>query len=80
MFSVEEVNKLVLQGVPFRDAYQQIGNAIEKGEFSYSTSVNHTHEGSMGNLCNAEIKIMMDQLMKRFQFSKATTAFELLLS
>jgi argininosuccinate lyase len=80
MFSVEEVNKLVLQGVPFRDAYQQIGNAIEKGEFNYSTSVNHTHEGSMGNLCNAEIKIMMDQLMKRFQFSKATTAFELLLS
>jgi argininosuccinate lyase len=80
MFSVEEVNKLVLQGVPFRDAYQQIGNAIEKGEFSYSTSVNHTHEGSMGNLCNAEIKIMMEQLMKRFQFSKATTAFELLLS
>ncbi len=80
MFSVEEVNKLVLQGVPFRDAYQQIGNAIEKGEFSYSTSVNHTHEGSMGNLCNAEIKIMMKQLMKRFQFSKATTAFELLLS
>ncbi len=80
MFSVEEVNKLVLQGVPFRDAYQQIGNAIEKGEFNYSTSVNHTHEGSMGNLCNAEIKIMMDQLMNRFQFSKATTAFELLLS
>lgn len=80
MFSVEEVNKLVLQGVPFRDAYQQIGNAIEKGEFSYSTSVNHTHEGSMGNLCNAEIKIMMEQLMKRFQFSKATTSFELLLS
>lgn len=80
MFSVEEVNKLVLQGVPFRDAYQQIGNAIENGQFNYSTLVNHTHEGSMGNLCNAEIKAMMDQLMNRFQFSKATTAFQLLLT
>lgn len=80
MFSVEEVNKLVLQGVPFRDAYQQIGNAIENGQFNYSTSVNHTHEGSIGNLCNAEIKAMMDQLMYRFQFSKATTAFQLLLT
>lgn len=80
MFSVEEVNKLVLQGVPFRDAYQQIGNAIENGQFNYSTSVNHTHEGSMGNLCNAEIKVMMDQLMDHFQFSKATTAFQLLLT
>ncbi len=80
MFSVEEVNKLVLKGVPFRDAYQQIGNAIENGQFNYSTLVNHTHEGSMGNLCNAEIKVMMDQLMDRFQFSKATTAFQLLLT
>ncbi|HQS25429.1 MAG: argininosuccinate lyase [Sphingobacteriia bacterium 24-36-13] len=80
MFSVEEVNKLVLKGVPFRDAYQQIGNAIENGQFNYSTSVNHKHEGSMGNLCNAEIKSMMDQLMNRFQFSKATTAFQLLLT
>ncbi|MEN9459858.1 MAG: hypothetical protein RL135_2486 [Bacteroidota bacterium] len=80
MFSVEEVNKLVLEGVPFRDAYQQIGNAIENGQFNYSTSVNHTHEGSMGNLCNTEIKAMMDQLMIRFQFSKATTAFQLLLT
>jgi argininosuccinate lyase len=80
MFSVEEVNKLVLQGIPFRDAYQQIGNAIENGQFNYSTLVNHTHEGSMGNLCNTEIKAMMDQLMIRFQFSKATTAFQLLLT
>lgn len=80
MFSVEEVNKLVLQGVPFRDAYQQVGNAIEKGEFTYSTSLNHTHEGSMGNLCNEEINAMMNQVLTRFQFSKATTAFQLLLT
>ena len=80
LFSVEEVNKLVLQGVPFRDAYQQVGNAIEKGEFTYSTSLNHTHEGSMGNLCNEEINAMMNQVLTRFQFSKATTAFQLLLT
>jgi argininosuccinate lyase len=80
MFSVEEVNKLVLQGVPFRDAYQQVGNAIEKGEFTYSTFLNHTHEGSMGNLCNEEINAMMNQVLTRFQFSKATTAFQLLLT
>lgn len=80
MFSVEEVNKLVLQGVPFRDAYQQVGNAIEKGEFTYSTSLNHSHEGSLGNLCNDEIKGMMQQMMDRFHFSKATTAFQLLLT
>ena len=80
MFSVEEVNKLVLQGVPFRDAYQQVGNAIEKGQFSYSTQINHTHEGSIGNLCNDEIEQMMDTVLKRFQFSKATTAINALLA
>ena len=80
MFSVEEVNKLVMQGVPFRDAYQQVGNAIEKGQFTYSTQINHTHEGSIGNLCNAEIGQMMDTVLKRFQFSKATTAINALLA
>jgi argininosuccinate lyase len=50
IFSVEEVNKLVLQGVPFRDAYKQVGLAIEANQFEYSTEVNHTHEGSIGNL------------------------------
>src|SRR5574343_640544 len=79
MFSVEEVNKLVLQGVPFRDAYQQVGNAIEKGQFTYSTQLSHTHEGSIGNLCNAEIGQMMDTVLKRFQFSKAKTAINALL-
>lgn len=80
MFSVEEVNKLVLQGVPFRDAYQQVGNAIEKGNFTYSTQISHSHEGSIGNLCNAEISQMMDTVLKRFQFSKATTAINTLLA
>ena len=70
LFSVEEVNKLVMEGVPFRDAYKQIGQQIEKGEFTYSTEINHTHEGSAGNLCNSEIKKMMESEIKEFQFEK----------
>lgn len=80
MFSVEEVNKLVLQGLPFRDAYQQVGNAIENGQFTYSTQLNHQHEGSMGNLCNAQIKMMMDTVTARFQFNKASHAIDALLT
>ncbi|HCZ35977.1 MAG TPA: argininosuccinate lyase, partial [Cytophagales bacterium] len=56
LFSVEEVNKLVLGGMPFRDAYKKVGLDIEQGKFSYSTEVNHTHEGSIGNLMNDRIK------------------------
>lgn len=61
LFSVEETNKMVLSGVPFRDAYKQIGLAIERGEFNLEKSVNHSHEGSIGNLCLSEIKEMMNQ-------------------
>jgi len=56
VFSVEAVNKLVNEGVPFRDAYQQVGKAIESGSFRHNKKVIHTHEGSIGNLCNLEIK------------------------
>lgn len=80
MFSVEEVNKLVLQGLPFRDAYQQVGNAIENGQFTYSTQLNHQHEGSIGNLCNPQIKIMMDTVTASFQFNKASNAIDALLA
>ncbi len=55
LFSVEEVNRLVLSGVPFRDAYKLVGKQIEEGSFSPDTTVNHTHEGSIGNLCNDKI-------------------------
>jgi argininosuccinate lyase len=55
LFSVEEVNRLVLSGVPFRDAYKIVGKQIEEGSFSPETTVNHTHEGSIGNLCNDKI-------------------------
>ncbi|MGQ0828596.1 MAG: argininosuccinate lyase [Bacteroidota bacterium] len=56
LFSVEVVNAEVLSGTPFREAYKKIGHAIEKGNFKPSTKVKHTHEGSIGNLCNDNIK------------------------
>lgn len=70
LFSVEEVNKLVLAGVPFRDAYKQIGQAIEKGEFTYSTTLAHTHEGSIGNLQTESIRAMMTQTLGSFRFER----------
>lgn len=69
LFSVEEVNKLVMEGVPFRDAYKKIGQQIEKGEFTYSAKINHTHEGSAGNLSNREIASMMANEIDQFQFN-----------
>ncbi len=60
MFSVEVVNDQVLKGVPFREAYKNVGNAIEKGNFEAPETINHTHEGSIGNLCNQLIKAEMD--------------------
>lgn len=79
LFSVEEVNKLVLSGVPFRDAYKQVGMIIEKDEFSYTSEVVHTHEGSMGNLCNDKISTMMNDVLARFNFVKVDKAFRDLL-
>jgi argininosuccinate lyase len=66
LFTVEKVNDLVNAGAPFREAYRQVGNEVEKGVFSYNGDVNHTHEGSIGNLCNDEIKKMMDSVLSRF--------------
>jgi len=68
LFSVEEVNKLVLQGVPFRDAYKQIGLAIENGQFTYQTGIHHTHEGSIGNLCTDIIRQRMQTVYQSFPF------------
>ena len=79
LFSVEEVNKLVLNGVPFREAYKQIGISIENGSYTYSTEVNHTHEGSIGNLCNREINSMMDSVLSRFGFQSIDDAIARLL-
>ena len=68
MFSVEEVNRLVLEGVPFRDAYKQVGLTIEAGQFSHSGNVRHTHEGSIGNLCNDKIEALMKEVINGFNF------------
>jgi len=79
LFSVEEVNKLVLQGVPFRDAYKQIGIAIEQNKYQYSPEIQHTHEGSTGNLRNADIQRMMKETVNGFNFSAVKSALEQLL-
>jgi argininosuccinate lyase len=79
LFSVEEVNKLVNTGMPFRDAYKKIGLDIEAGNFKYDTSINHTHEGSIGNLCTAEIKSQMQTIFYSFPFLKVNQAIEKLI-
>lgn len=79
LFSVEEVNKLVLSGVPFRDAYKKVGMDIEQGKFTYTTKVQHTHEGSIGNLMNEHVKENFKNLVAKFQFEKTTTAINHLL-
>jgi argininosuccinate lyase len=68
LFSVEAVNELVNKGIPFREAYQQIGNRIEKGEFEfdYNKGLHHTHEGSIGNLMSKEINEMMNKVLNKF--------------
>ncbi len=66
LFSVEEVNKLVNNGMPFRDAYKKIGLDIEAGQFTYSTELNHLHEGSIGNLCNPQIAAQMALVINGF--------------
>lgn len=73
-FSVEVVNKEVLNGVPFREAYKKIGEAIDKGDFNPERTVNHTHQGSIGNLCNDEIRAKFDTIYKQFGFEKAIEA------
>ena len=78
-FSVEEVNRLVLTGIPFRDAYRIVGESIEKGTFSCNATVNHTHEGSIGNLCNAQIKAKYQETLKEFDFEKVHQAISNLL-
>ncbi len=74
LFSVEEVNRLVLDGTPFRDAYKQVGLAIELGNFNPDKKVNHTHEGSIGNLGNEQIKASMNSLLDNFNFDKVQKA------
>lgn len=79
LFSVERVNELVLQGVPFREAYRIIGNEINNGAYQPNRNLQHTHEGSIGNLCNAQITEMMQEVVARFGFEKVEQAIENLL-
>ena len=79
LFSVEEVNKLVNAGMPFRDAYKKVGLEIEAGNFKYNASILHTHEGSIGNLCTEEIKEQMQKVIDSFPFASVSSAIKRLL-
>ena len=79
MFSVEEVNRLAAEGMPFRDAYKKVGLEIEAGTFRPDKDIHHTHEGSIGNLCNDRIQALMQQVLDGFAFEKVTDAEQALL-
>lgn len=74
LFSVEEVNRRVLEGMPFRDAYKEVGLSIEAGEFVPDRAISHTHEGSIGNLCNEHINMLMQHVLDGFSFEKMIAA------
>ena len=80
MFSVEEVNRLAREGMPFRDAYKKVGLDIEAGNFTPNKDIHHTHEGSIGNLCNDKIQALMDDVVSGFQFQKMEEAVKKLLN
>lgn len=80
IFSVEAVNKLTLSGVPFRDAYKQVGLEIEAGNFNPDKEIQHTHEGSIGNLCNDEILTYKNEIISQFDFNKVIQAIDQLLN
>ena len=79
MFSVEEVNRLASDGMPFRDAYKKVGLDIEAGNFAPDRNIRHTHEGSIGNLCNDNIASMMHEIFSSMDFEKARSAERALL-
>jgi len=79
LYSVEEVNRLVLSGTPFRDAYREVGSSIENNQFNPEKKITHTHEGSIGNLSLDSIQTRMEQVIAQFNFAKATSAIEELL-
>ena len=79
-FCVEEVNRLVAAGIPFRDAYRQVGAAVQAGTFHFDGTLHHTHEGSLGNLCTAEIRAKFDRTLATFPFSRVHDALAALLA
>lgn len=78
-FTVEKVNDLVSEGVPFRDAYRKVAASVADGSFDYSGKLSHTHEGSIGNLCNDKIAERMEKLISGFGFEEVATAIDALL-
>ena len=80
MFSVEEVNRLAREGMPFRDAYKKVGLDIEAGNFTPDKNIHHTHEGSIGNLCNDKIEALMQQVVDGFNFERMESAVKNLTS
>ena len=76
IFSVEEVNRLAREGMPFRDAYKKVGLDIEAGNFKPVKEIHHTHEGSIGNLCNDKIQALMDNILSEFHFEKMEESIE----
>jgi argininosuccinate lyase len=78
-FSVDAVNAEVLSGIPFREAYKNVGTSIEAGTFSPPETIIHTHEGSIGNLCNPQIAALMDEVLKGFNFEKTNSAIHQLI-
>jgi len=79
LFSVEEVNTLVLAGVPFRDAYKKVGIDIEHGKYNPSVKINHSHEGSIGNLMHAQVRESMRRVVDEFQFKRVNESLDALL-
>ena len=80
LYSVEEVNRLVSAGTPFRDAYREVGASIENEQFNPSKKIHHTHEGSIGNLCLDKIELKMKEVIADFNFEKAASAITSLLA
>jgi argininosuccinate lyase len=78
LFTVEKVNELVLEGIPFRDAYKQVGEMVEKNEFVPGNKISHVHEGSIGQLCNKEIFKKWKMIKDRFPFGKIEEKYSVL--
>jgi argininosuccinate lyase len=79
IFTVEALNEYVVKGVPFRDAYKEVGHQVMEGKFHWDKPLNHTHIGSIGNLCNDKIQENFNSIYAHFQFDKVETAIENLL-
>jgi argininosuccinate lyase len=80
LYTVEAVNELVMNGLPFRDAYRQVGQSVDNQTFSYDKPIHHTHEGSIGNLCNDAIQTKIERILKSFDFEKTDSVIKQLIS